>query len=309
MSLPEIVIQQGVARAWQFIQERDYLLGAMLRTFTPEKQQFYREFVRETSPAILFQNPSTTPVLPCFIIQLLGENEEQAYVGDQGMTVQYTPEALKYPPPQPEDFRRDGYYGLDYNLRGAPELDNKVRYIQVGGDRSKDESEHHPVIGQNTGIQRAGGDEQYERVDYPARLFNALTDHISTLAVQDRVQMGIEVNGDSAEQTYVLYRILKPILQRFHTFFHVNGVQNPTFSGSELSVNEQLQPTGGGPGAFRRLITMSFQHEVRNHTIDQVLAGWMLEVGLVTKRADGSDDEVVIATVGPTNVGSKVSEK
>lgn len=301
--VPEIVIQEGVKRAWRFLQDRSYLIGDILRHFRVERQEEYRRFVENTTPSIVFQNPVGTPMLPVFAISLLSESEEQAYLADDGLSVRYTAAAMKYPPPQPEDFEKDGYYGIDY---GVPGIEGRARYMRIGGDQGRDESQHHPTIGQNTGIQRMGGDEQYERIDEPQKMFSYLRHHISTLAVQHRIQMGIEINAENAEQCFVLYRLLQTILERFSTWFHVNGVQNPTFSGSELGVNMEYQPTAGGPGAFRRQITMSFQHESRNQEIDAVLAGWMLEVDMITPNNEGGNDETRIATVGPTNQGSKV---
>jgi len=296
MSVPEMILQRGVERAWQFLQEHDYILGAILRHFPVEKQESYRKMVVDEKPSILFQNPHTRPTLPSFVISLMAESENQQYVGDDGLDVHMMPEAMPFPPDQPEDFKRDGYYGLDFN---DPEMDIQTRYLQRGGDRSTEESRHHPVIGQNTGIQRHGGDEQYEQADEVQRLYNAVTHFISTRAVQDNIQMGIEINTTNAEKTYVYYRLLKNVLRRFHIWFHVNGIQNPVWSGSDLLVNEELQPTASGPGAFKRQLLVSFQHEDRIQEIEAVLAGWMIEVEMVTPNGKGGLDTTPVATIEP----------
>lgn len=287
--IPEMVVQHGVEKAWEFLREHSFLLGHLLREMEVDRQQTYKQMIENEKPSIVFGFGTSAPPAPSFSVILLGEDEAQAYVGDDGLEDREIP----YPAPYPEDYPNEvhEFFGVTYGQ------DNRAKLISVNGVRGNREIEFHGVVQKNTGIQPAGGDEQWEEMGEVQRLWNRLGQRLSQEAVLDRIRVGIEVRTDNAEKTAVYYRLLKWVLRRFTLWFQVNNVKNVVYSGGDLSPEESLSPTAGGSNIHKRMLTMTFEHEEHHFQVERLLAGWMLEVEMITPDGQGGQDVTPLVTV------------
>lgn len=285
MPMPELVIQEGVSRAWKFAQEHTReIVGHLMRYWPIDRQEGYRDLITNETPMIVFQNPGVRPRLPSFTISLLSENEtpEGQYVGMEG----YDYRELPYPAVAPEDFYpQEPFQGLVYGDKDC------VLPISVDGPHVIGaEDSHHPLARKNLHIQRNFGSELREQLGYPARLYDKNQQRLSFQSVGDQSTVGITVTTGSFEKTFVYYRILRWVLRRFTGWFQANGIQNPTFSGMDLQPAEDLLPTTSASPVFRRQLTMSFFHEDTAVQLDSILKGWILSIDMATQRPDGRLD-------------------
>ena len=287
MGIPEIALQKIVTLSWKFVQQHTYMFGQDLDDFEPMKQERYRRMVEEEQVTINFGYPLTDTVLPAFSIVLLAEEEEIEVIGDEGVDTR----ALPFPPVAPEDYYpQEEFYGATYGQTDQPQFDG------VDGDWVR-ESTRHPLPQKNLAVQRAPGDEQYEQLNHPQRLYHRDQQKVSARAVMDRVNMGIFVTCATQEQTIVYHRLLRNVLRRFMGLMNTNKIQNPKFSSSDLTPAEALGPSTGGTPPFQRMLTISFQYEDRYLDIEAVIRGWVLEVNFVTPREDGGQDSLNVVKV------------
>jgi len=278
MGVPEYVIQQAVQLSWKFVRENTFLFGELLSDMPVMKQESYREMVENESVNIHFGYPIATTVLPAFSIILLGEEEEIEVIGDEGIDSRSMP----YPAVAEEDYYpQEEFYGVLYGRTTEP------LFSAVDGDLIR-ESTRHPLPRKNLDVQRAPGDEQYEHLDYPQRLWHRDQQRVSARVVVDRVNMGLVITTDNQEKTFVYHRLLRNVLRRFIGLMNTNGIQNPKYSSADVVPAEALGPTTGGTYPFQRMITMSFMYEDRMFDIESVIRGWILEIDIATKKQDGS---------------------
>jgi len=284
--MPEFVVQEGVKRAWEFLQKNSRVLGYLCKNIPTDRQKGYRRQIEEEFPAIVWKNPSVKIHPPAFILSLLGENEIRQYIGDDAPSHRDMP----HPSPGVEvgDYpEKEKYHGVVYGEDEGPML------LGVDGDKSGEPS-RRPLDRKNLVVQHAYGDEQYEHMGTPQRLWDEDQQRLTSRAVVDQMQIGIQVMTGNAENTFVYYRLLKWVLRRFYLWFQVNGLHNLTFSGMDLMPEESLAPTGGGPPLWSRQMTLSFEYEEQSIEVETLVAGWMLEVEMATRRQDGSLDVVPI---------------
>jgi hypothetical protein len=287
MSVPELLLQQCVNVAWDFVRKHTYLFGALLSSMPVMKQERYRELVEQENVTIHFGYPVAKTILPAFSVVLLGEEEEISVVGDEGPDSR----AMPYPPVAEEDYYpQEEFYGVLYGKTNAPQ------FSAVDGDLIR-ESTRHPLPRKNLDVQRAPGDEQYERLDYPQRLWHRDQQHVSARVVTDRVNIGIIVTTDNEEKTIVYHRLLRNVLRRFTGLMQVNGIQNPKFSSADVVPAEAIGPTTGGTYPFQRMTTISFLYEDRLFEIESIIRGWLIEIDLATKRPDEGVDIIPVVTI------------
>lgn len=287
MGIPEIALQKIVTLSWKFVQQHTYMFGQDLDDFEVTKQERYRRMVEEEQVTIHFGYPLTDTVLPSFSIVLLGEDEEIEVVGDDGIDSRVMP----FPPVAPDDYYpQEEFYGALYGRTTEPQFDG------VDGDLVR-RSTHHPLPKKNLAVQRAPGDEQYEQLNYPQRLYHRNEQRVSARAILDRVNMGVLVTCATQEQTIVYHRLLRNVLRRFMGLMNTNKIQNPKFSSADLTPAESLGPSTGGTPPFQRMLTISFQYEDRYLDIESVIRGWILEVNFVTPDGKGGQDSLTVVKV------------
>lgn len=288
MSMPEYVIQKGVQKAWQFLQERlDYAIGHYLRQLPSTRQEEYRALVKADSPTIFLGYPNTTISVPSFGIVLMSEDEDPSgqYIGDAGPSNR----ALPHPAVAEDDYLpEEDFDGLVYPDTQQPQL------IEVDGELGTREVFSFSPRRKNLWQQRHShqdGDEQHDQMGEPPRLWHQDRQRLSTIAVGDRVRVSILVTTDNAEKTMTYYRLLRWILRRFKTWFEKNGVGDPNFSGRDLAASDSVVPGTPFP-LFQRTINMDFIHIDKGYQIDSVIEEWMFEVEMLTQKPDGSYDAV-----------------
>lgn len=287
MGVPEILLQRVISISWDFVRKHTYLFGHLLDDVDVEKQERYRRMVEEEEVTIHFGYPTSDIVLPAFSIILLGDEEEINVVGDDGPDTRVMP----YPVPASDDFPpQEEFYGIVYGLTDQPQFDG------VDGDLVR-ESTRHPLPRKNLTVQRAPGDEQYERLNHPQKLYHIDRQHLSARIVVDRVNMGVFITTGNQEKTIIYHRLLRNVMRRFMGLLNTNGIQNPVFSSADVNPAEALGPTSGGSFPFQRMITISFMYEDRYIDIESVLRGWLFEVDLATKRPDGQIDLLPVVSV------------
>lgn len=287
MGVPEYTLQRIVQMAWDFTTQHTYLFGELLRSMPTMKQERYRELVETEKVSIHFGYPTAKTLLPSFAIVLLGEEQEVEVIGDDGIDSR----AMPYPPVAEEDYYpQEEFYGVLYGKTQQPQ------FSSVDGDWIR-ESTKHPLPRKNLNVQRAPGDEQYEHLDEPQRLWHRNQQRVSARVVYDRVNMGIIITTDNEEKTFVYHRLLRNVLRRFTMLFQVNGIQNTKFTSADVVPGEAMGPTAGGSYPFQRMITMSFMYEDRFLEIESLIRGWILEVELKTHRPDGGFDTLPVVTV------------
>lgn len=289
MGMPEFVIQEGVKRAWEFLSKRTFMLGHFLRELPVKKQEGYRALIEAEEPNIHFGFPNQKTRLPSFAILLASENEGVQVVGDAGLADVQAP----FPSVAPEDYNDPPeFYGITYDQFGGD-----PNFMGYDGNLKRPEPTNHPLPRKNLNIQNADGDEQFERMGEVQRLYDRNAQRLQARVVSDNVTVGILVTTDNAEKTFIYYRLLRSMLRRFTMWFEVNGVQNPQYSGSELSPVETMVPTVSGVPVFQRQLSMSFMYEDRLFEVESLIQGWVYELVLATRRQDGQIDEVQVVEV------------
>ena len=287
MGVPELVVQKTVFLSWKFVKENTYLFGELLEEMDPMKQERYRTLVEQENVSIIFGYPTVKTVLPSFSIVLLGEEEEIAVIGDEGPDSRVMP----YPAVAEDDYNpQEEFYGTLYGE------DTEPKFSAVDGDLIR-ESTRHPLPRKNLAVQRAPGDEQFEQIGYPQRLWHRDRQRLSVRTVIDRVNIGIVVTTANEEKTFVYHRLLKNVLRRFIGLFNTNSIQNPKFSSADVVPGEALGPTTGGNYPFQRMMTISFMYEDRIFDIESVIRGWLFEVDLATPGKDGETDLTPVISV------------
>jgi hypothetical protein len=276
----EYVIQKGVQKAWQFLQERlDYAIGYYLRQLPSTRQQEYRDLVQTESPSIFMGYPQSSVTVPSFGIVLMSEDEDPSgqYIGDAGPSFREMP----YPAVAEDDYLpEEEFDGLVYGDHEQPKL------IEVDGELGTREVYAFSPRRKNLWQQRHShqdGDEQHDQMGQPPRLWHRDRQRLGSHAVGDRVRVGILVTTDNPEKTMTYYRLLRWILRRFKTWFEKNGVIDPNFSGRDLLSSEAL---------FQRAINVDFVHIDMGYQVESVLEEWMFEVEMLTQKPDGSYDAV-----------------
>jgi len=297
MSLPELVIQEGVRRAWDFFKKNDHVLGYIAHELPVERQEEYREILRNGNVAIHFGFPNQQAPLPSFALILKGETEDREgqFIGDDGH------DNREYPYPATDNdavFSDDPTYiprdkeefgGVTYSLDPK-----RGRTLGVDPDVGRGEVRKFSPRSKNKWQQRelgTRGDEQYEHMGSTQRLWEKDTQRLTTTVVGDACVIDIVVTTNNLELTMVFFRLLRWVLRRWTTWFEVNGVQRATFSGGELRPNESLISPGGG-AAFQRTLTMRYLHHDVNYEVESILAAFMLEIEMATPRQDGGLDIV-----------------
>lgn len=294
MGMPEFVIQMGVQKAWDFFRENAHVVAYMLKELPAERKEAYRRMIEDEEVSILFAYPIVQPTIPSFSIILQSETEEHAFLDDGGDDDM----ALPYPPPGMDDWtEHDDYGGVVYNGDTAPQ------YSPVDGADPK-ESVRSVVRTQwprkNLDMQRTDlgqeSPEHFERMGEAPHLFNRQYQRVSSRSWVDRVSVGIIVTADNQEKTFVYYRLLRWALRQLTMWFHVNGVLNMSISGSDVAPAAPLTPAPS-PAIFQRQMNLSFQYQDQAHEVEAILRGWVLDIKLATKNADGSVDYVPIYSV------------
>lgn len=286
MGVPEFVVMEGIRRAWRFLREKDFVLGMIAKELPLEKQEAYRATLREEEPSFVFQNSVLSPRLPVFGVSLMGESEspEGQFLNDDGPSFLDMP----YPPEQPEDFDiYDDFKRYTYPSEESPKMPNVIG----GGDVSRDDVRNNPLPRHNQVRQREAGDEQYDEMNHPYRAYHEDAQKLGFRVVGSTLNMGITVTTQNAEKTVLYTRLLLHVLRQWVSWFQIHGLINPTFSVSDLSIDESLSPIAGSPvGPFRRQITMSFFFTDQNLEVSKVLIGWVIDVGLATLNNQGGLD-------------------
>lgn len=304
MTVPEFVIIEGVRIAWKFLQERDFVVGMIAEELPVEKQESYRDTLRNEQPFFSFQYPNTTARLPAFTVSLLGEDEspEGQFLNDDGVDLRELP----HPPEQIEDFAiYDDFQRFTYPDEEAPVLSSVVGK----GDYSSAEVTNNPLPRHNQAYQRTEGDEQYNDIRHPYRAYHIDGQKLGFRTVGSTAQFGITVTTNNAEKTVLYVRLLLHVLRQFSTWFHLHGLHNATFSASGLTIDESLQPVGNNPAApFSRQITMRFLFFDQHLEVSKVLMGWIFEIGLATPNASGGLDFTKISEVSEL-AGLKIPQK
>lgn len=288
MSMPEFVIQKGVQKAWQFLQERlDYAIGYYLRQLPQLRQEEYRELVKSESPTIFLGYPNSAMTVPSFGIVLMSEDEDPSgqYIGDTAPSYRDMP----FPAAGEDDYLpEEDYDGVVYPDSEGPQL------IEVDGDIGSREVYSFSPRRKNLWQQRHShqdGDEQHDQMGQVPRVWHKDRQRLGAHAVGDRVRVGILVTTDNAEKTMTYYRLLRWILRRFKTWFEKNGVIDPNFSGRDLAAADSVVPGSPVP-LFQRAINMDFVHIDMGYQVESVIEEWMFEVEMLTQKPDGSYDAV-----------------
>lgn len=289
MGMPEFVILNGIQKAWDFLTERTFVLGHFLRELPANRQEEYRNLIATEKPNIHLGFPNQKTRLPSFSLLLSSENEGVQVVGDTGLSDVDPP----YPAVAPDDYDDPPeYYGVTYDqFSGSP------NFLGYDGNLTRPEPRNHPLPRKNLDIQNADGDEQFERMGEVQRLWARDQQRLQARVVSDNVSVGILVTTENAEKTFVYYRLLRSMLRRFTMWFEVNGVQNPQYSGADLSPVETMLPTVSGVPVFQRQLSMSFMYEDRLFEVESLIRGWVYELVLATERPDGGLDEVTVVEV------------
>jgi len=300
MSLPELVVQRGVELAWNFFEENNYVLGYLCRELPLERQEDYRQLIRDEDVSIFMAYPTQITRIPSFSIVLKGESEDREgqFIGDAGPSLRDLPypatdneaawDAYDELPTVRPDFKREEFEGVVYPDTEEPQL------LGDNGDRSKQDVYHFSPRRKNLWQQReltTTSEEQYEKMGEVQRLWHRDAQKLFATATGDRVNIDIIVTTENAEKTMIYYRMLRWAMRRFSTWFHVNGLYHPSYTGGDLSPNESLAPASGGP-AYQRTLSMNFVHIDYSFEVESALAGFVFEMDLVTRRADGSLDFV-----------------
>lgn len=292
MGIPELVVLAGVQRAWDFLKAYPgEILAAEMRELSAKKQQSYREMIEVENPTIHLAYPTSKTTLPAFSVILQSEAEQFNFMDDAGPDDRMLP----YPPPAEDEF-------VDVEPMGGTVYDGDTppRPLTLSGDAVKDDVRtvrRTQVQKKNLDMQRGflGGDadEHFAQIGEPSRVWNRNEHLVSSRSWIDQVGIGIMVTTTSAEKTLVYYRLLRTVLRLLATWFSRNGVKNPTYSGSDLQNAESLGPAPS-PGAFQRMITMSFAHESTTYEVEAILRGWEIQINLVTPNAEGGVDETPV---------------
>ena len=315
MSMPEFVILQGIEKAWQFLRENlDFSLGYLMRELPSTRQEEYRKLLRDDNVSIVMGYPQQPSRSTCFAVVLQSESEapQGQFVGDAGVSNR----ALPYPVLNNDIDYTENFYGVTYEQVERGQIATIGGHIDTGTDEVRLFPPRYvmPDLGGNDATAQglgAGntlplrknqwqqresgttGDEQYGRVGEVQKLYGRDAQRLFSTVVGDTVNVGIIISTDNAEKTLVYYRLLRWVLRRFTTWFNVNGVLNPTYSGTELSFAEGSSPTLG-LAVFQRTLNISFQHNDVSLEVEPVLFGFMLEIDMLTQRQDGGYDVLAL---------------
>lgn len=302
MSMPEFVVQKGVKMAWEFIRKNDFILGHDLRELSTKRQEEYRNLLRSEDVVISLGYPTQKPKLPSFSIVLSNESEDSAgqFVGDQGPSMNAHPiESTSnerawamYEEEEMPDFRKfENFEGVLYQ---------EGTYMKgVDGTMSRTPVALHPRRQKNKWQQRStgtDGDEQYEKMGHVARLFDPASQKMSMTAVGDRASVDIIIATSNGEKTMVYFRLLRRVLRHFKTWFEINNVIDPVFTGGDLAPDETLTPTSGIT-AYRRSLNMNFLHFDFSFEVASVIERFIVEMDMATKNQDGSLDFTRVGTI------------
>lgn len=295
MPMPEFVVQEGIRKAWELVKRSGRKIDVALRYLKPDRQQRYRDLIEREDPVIHFQNPDAKPRVPSFVIALASESEspQGQFLGDDGLDYREGP----YPAVAPEDFYpQEDFLGLVYSEEDCPTpvtVDGpSVAGVSLKRIRLEPEKNLH--------LQRASLDdsEQREQMGVVPRLYDKDKQRLSLKSYGDEVTVTVTITTANFETTFVFYRLLRWGLRRLRGWFHANGLLNLTFSGSDVALDESLQPTTGGPaGPFRRVLTMQFYHEDYDIFEEAIVRQFLLEMDMATPRQDGSLEYTRIAEV------------
>jgi hypothetical protein len=303
MSMPEFVVQKGVRLAWDFISKNDYILGHDLRELPTKRQEEYRNLLRSEKMSIGLGYPTQSPKLPSISIVLSHESEDSAgqFVGDEGPLWHANPVPstsnerawAMYEDEEMPDFRKfESFEGVFYH-EGDPHM------LGVDGAMSTTPVALHPKREKNKWQQRGTGtnsDEQFEKMGHVARLWNPNTHKMSMTAVGDRASVDIIIATSNGEKTMVYFRLLRRVLRQFKTWFEINNVIDPVFSGGDISPDETLTPTSGIT-AYRRSLNMNFLHFDFSFEVASVIESFMIEVDMATRKQDGGLDFTRVTTI------------
>lgn len=297
MSMPEFVIQAGIKRAWDFFKQNDYVIGYLLQELPINRQDEYREQLRTEDVAIHFGFPNTAPRMPSFSIVLKGdiEDREGQFINDDAADFR------EYPFPAVDNFapfRNDP----DFISRDKEEFGGVVygdqdpkhgRTIGVDPDVGRGDVRKFSPRAKNLWQQRELGrfsDEQFDKMGFTQRLWHRDVQKLTSSAVGDRSTVDIIITTNNQEKTLVYYRLLRWVLRRWSTWFEVNGIMNIQYSGSDLKPNTNV--VSDSITTFQRTLTMRYLHHDYGYEVEPVLAGFMLEIEMATRRPDGGLDIV-----------------
>ena len=295
MSMPEFVIQYGVQRAWEFFKENSHAIGYLMKELPVDKRERYRQMIEDEDVSIILAYPTAQTRLPSFAIVLSGESEEIDFLDDGGDD----DSVLPYPSPGLEDiednpYLHEGYDSVTYERDFGPQLSS------VDGAQAKETI--RPVLRtqlprKNLDYQRTDlgqeAPENFEKMGETERLFDRNTQKVSSRSWVDRISVSVIVTTQNAEKTFIYYRLLRWSLRMLKMWFAVNGIQNLTFTGSDLSPNEQLAPAPS-PTVFQRTLMLSFQHEDKAYEVEAFIRKWIFDIKLAVQNADGSVDYTVV---------------
>jgi hypothetical protein len=293
MSFPEFVVQEGVKRSWQFYKDNSYVLGYLLKELPIERQEEYKTTLENDNLNVHFGFPKNQSLLPSAAIVLRGEFEDKEgqFIGDD----QDSNRSVPYPavdndaPFRGDDtfrFREtEDYHGVTYSL------DSKEgRTIGLNPKTGKGEIRHSSPRSKNMFEQREVGrfsDDKFEKMGITQRIWDDSLRKITSSGVGYRSVIDIVITTDNLEKTLVYYKLLRIILSAWKTWFEVNGVINPIFSGSDLRPNEQLIDN---TVAYQRTLTLRYLNIDKMFEVQKVLAAFMIQIDMATPNGSGGYD-------------------
>jgi hypothetical protein len=240
MILPEVIFEQVVKSGVREARKDKRIVYALFRN-SPRKlvEEFHNSLLEHE---ILFTTefPREQPELPMLWLNLIGEDEEDAFLGElmgaghgaDGFTLQdgysYT-----YACPHPSMF-------LDSSQTGENSEPSELGGGPFPGDAEAAGPGVCPGYAENPEMRPIFGE--------PIRVYDVAPDvyghkpMLESIGQTYRASYALTILGNGSTYVLFMYALIKSLLNRQRTFLEVNGVQNLSISGTDFTADMEFLP-------------------------------------------------------------------